>query len=224
MVPQQAIGFWRGFSAPFGAASSLLRQPRSWPYVLLPTVVFLLIEAAFIAVAWRFLAPWIDARLPGGGSTQSLVVKLLSAVVMAFAGWIAAIVLGPAISAPALERIVDITEAALEAPARAPLGFVAEFWCAMRSMFWSTALTLPVIVGLSLLELLFPPLSVVVTPLKLLLGALGLAWGLFDYPLTLRGMGARERFAFMKRHWTVVLGFGTGFSLVRVHAPARLLV
>ena len=214
MVTQQVIGFWHGFTAPFAAARSLFRQPRSWPYVVLPTVVFLLIEAAFIVIAWRFLAPWIDASLPQGGSTQSLLVKLLSALVMAFAGWIAAIMLAPAISAPALERIVNITEAELRAPARAPLGFVAEFCCAMRSMVWSTARTLPVVGALSLLELLLPPVSVVVTPFKLLLGALGLAWGLFDYPLTLRGIRAQERFAFMKRHWTVVLGFGTGFSLL----------
>jgi uncharacterized protein involved in cysteine biosynthesis len=71
---------------------------------------------------------------------------------------------------------------------------------------------LPVVLALSLLELLFPPLAIVVTPLKLLLGALGVAWGLFDYPLTLRGMRARERFAFMTKHLTVVLGFGVAFS------------
>jgi uncharacterized protein involved in cysteine biosynthesis len=65
-----------------------------------------------------------------------------------------------------------------------------------------------------LLELFVPPLAVVITPLKLLLGALGVAWGLFDYPLTLRGIGARQRFAFMKRHFTVVLGFGSAFSLL----------
>ena len=37
---------------------------------------------------------------------------------------------------------------------------------------------------------------------------------LFDYPLTLRGIGSRERFRFMSRHFSVVLGFGCAFSLV----------
>ena len=52
------------------------------------------------------------------------------------------------------------------------------------------------------------------SPLKLLLGALGVAWGLFDYPLTLRGIGARQRLRFMSQHFAVVLGFGSAFSLV----------
>ncbi|HYP86774.1 MAG TPA: hypothetical protein VEQ59_01435, partial [Polyangiaceae bacterium] len=51
-------------------------------------------------------------------------------------------------------------------------------------------------------------------PLKLLIGALGVAWGLFDYPLTLRGVGALQRLAFVRRHFSAVLGFGVAFSLV----------
>jgi len=78
----------------------------------------------------------------------------------------------------------------------------------------SLAVTLPVVLALSLLELFVPPLAVIITPLKLLLSALGVAWGLFDYPLTLRGIGSRERFQFMRRHFSVVLGFGAAFSLV----------
>ena len=214
MIAKRRVGFWRGFTAPLSAARGLLQQPRCWPYVLLPALVFLLIEAAFIAVAWRFLAPWVETELPVRGPLQRGLIQLLSVVTMAFGGWLVAIVLAPAISAPALERIVYITEEDLGAPARAQLGFVTELLCGIRSMLWSTAVTLPILVVLSLLELSFPPLSLFVTPIKLLLGALGLAWGLFDYPLTLRGLAARQRLAFMRRHLPAVIGFGTCFSVL----------
>jgi len=113
-----------------------------------------------------------------------------------------------------LERVVSITELELHAPQRAALGFFAEFYCGARALLSSLALTLPLLLALSLLELLLPGFTLVSVPLKLLLGALGVAWGLFDYPLTLRGIGARERLRFMRRHFAVVLGFGSAFSLL----------
>jgi uncharacterized protein involved in cysteine biosynthesis len=102
----------------------------------------------------------------------------------------------------------------LGAPARAPLGFLDEFFCGLRSALVSSAVTVPLIIGLTLLELVFPMAAVVATPLKVVIGALGVAWSLFDYPLTLRGIGARKRVALMRRHSSVVLGFGAAFALV----------
>lgn len=217
MSGKPSIGFWRGFAAPFAAARQLLGLPRAWPFALVPAVAFVLLEAAFVAVSWRFLKPWVSGELSGGGALQQVGATALSWVSMLLAaalGWLMAAFLAPTVSAPALERIVGIAEADLRAPARAPLGFVAELWCGVRSLLLSVALTLPVVLLLTLLELVAPPAAVIVTPLKLLLGALGVAWGLFDYPLTLRGIGARQRLQFMTRHFSVVLGFGVAFSLV----------
>ena len=217
MSGKHAIGFWRGFVAPFGAAGQLLRMPSAWPFALVPAVVFGLLEAAFVAASWQFLKPWVSGELAGGGTLQHVgatALSWVSVLLAAAVGWLVSAFLAPTFSAPALERIIGIAEADLQAPARAPLGFVAEFWCGARSLLLSAALTLPVVIALTLLELVAPPTAVIVTPLKLLIGALGVAWGLFDYPLTLRGIGARQRFAFMNRHFSVVLGFGVAFSLV----------
>jgi uncharacterized protein involved in cysteine biosynthesis len=217
MAAQQVIGFWRGFAALFGAARRLLGLPRAWPLMLVPALLFLLLELAFVGVSWRVLKPWAGQRLaqlawlPDALAIGASWLVALLAVVL---GWLLAVALAPVLSAPALERVVGITEVDLQAPARAPLGFLAELWCGARAQLSSLALTLPLVLGLSLVELLLPPLAVVITPLKLLLGALGVAWGLFDYPLTLRGIGARERFRFMSRHFSVVLGFGCAFSLL----------
>jgi uncharacterized protein involved in cysteine biosynthesis len=97
---------------------------------------------------------------------------------------------------------------------RAPLGFFAEMGCGAQAMLLSLAFTLPLIVGLTLLGLVVPPLLIVTTPLKLLIGVLGVAWSLFDYPLTLRGVPASQRLQLMGRHFSAVLGFGTAFSLL----------
>jgi uncharacterized protein involved in cysteine biosynthesis len=214
---QQAIGFWRGFTALFGAMRSLLGLTRAWPYTLVPAVVFVLLEVTIVAASWELLKPWINERLGGEGTLRdygAAAVSWLSVALAAALGWLVSAFLTPPLSAPALERIVAIVEQDVGARERAPLGFLAEFWCGIRSLLLSSAVTLPIVLGLTLLELMAPPVAVVTTPLKLTIGALGVAWGLFDYPLTLRGIGVRQRVAFVVRHAGVVLGFGSAFALV----------
>ena len=197
----------------------------------MPLVVFVLLETACIYLSLRFVKPWLDAVLivpadlaDGLGGLGRALRWLLSQLAVAGSwlgtlaaavlGWLASLMLSQPLSAPALERIVAIVERDCGAPARASLGFLAEFGCGLRSTLISSAVTVPLIVALTLLELVFPVLAVVVTPLKLLIGALGVAWSLFDYPLTLRGVGARQRLRLMRRHLSVVLGFGVAFALV----------
>ena len=217
MAIRSVVGFRRGFAAPFSAIGGLLREPRAWPFALVPAVAFVLLEVGFVLGSWRFLKPSVNQLLAGGGALQNVgaaLVSWLAVLLVAALGWLVSALLAPIVSAPALERIVGIVEQELRAPARAKLGFFAELWCGLRAMFLSLAVTVPLLALLTVLELFVPPLAVVTTPLKLLLGALGVAWGLFDYPLTLRGVGARERLAFIGRHFAAVLGFGVAFSLV----------
>lgn len=211
------VGFLNGFTAPFGAARALALMPRAWPFALVPAAVFMLLEAAFIGVSWEYLKPWATTQAGHAswvphwlGSGVGVMAVLLAALI----GWFAAALLAPAVSAPALERLVGLVEGELRVPAREPLGFLAELGCGVRSMLFSLSVTLPLVVVLTLLEIVVPPLAAITTPLKLLLGALGVAWGLFDYPLTLRGIRARERFGFVVQHFSVVLGFGLAFTLV----------
>ena len=109
---------------------------------------------------------------------------------------------------------MGLVELELRAPPRAALGFWAELGCGLRSLLLSSVITVPIVLGLTLLELLLPPAAVVATPLKLMIAALGVAWGLFDYPLTLRGIGARQRLAFVNHNAGAVLGFGAAFALL----------
>ena len=217
MAKRQILGFWRGFAAPFGAGRRLLALPQAWPWSALPALVFLVLELGFLSSSWLVLRPWVSERLTGVGWLPDALVLGASWLVAAFAimlGWLLSMFLAPVLSAPALERIVGLTERELGAPAREPLSFFAEFGCGARALMSSLAVTLSLVLALSVLELLLPPIAVLSVPLKLVLGVLGVAWGLFDYPLTLRGIGARQRFRFMSQHFSVVLGFGCAFSLL----------
>lgn len=217
MSSAQAVGFWRGFSSLFVALKSLLRAPSAWPFALVPVVIFFLLEAGFVSLSWLVVKPWVDEAVTGPGRWRELsgdVASWASFLLTAALGWVVSAFFVPPLSAPALERLVAIVEAELAVPERAPLGVLAELWCGLRSSLVSSAISLPLILALTLLELLVPPIAIVATPLKLLIGALGVAWGLFDYPMTLRGIGVRQRFAFINRHAAPVLGFGTAFALV----------
>lgn len=212
-----SIGAWRGFLSPFAALRGLLTLPAAWRFALVPALVFGLLELAFVFLSWRYLKPWVSAELAGNGSLRqwgSSAASWLSVLLASAVGWLVAAFLAPALSAPALERIVALEEARLGAPERPPLGVVQELLCGLRSLLVGSALSLPLLLGLTLLEFAFPPVAVLSTPLKFLIGAWGVAWSLFDYPMSLRGIGAHARLAFMRRHAAAVLGFGLAFSLV----------
>jgi len=213
----RATGFVAGFSSPFGALRTLSSTPRAWPLALVPSIVFILLETAVALLSWTILMPWVRAQagtlqwLPAWLGASLGALSLLLAVAL---GFLFSAALAPVLSSPALERLVRLVEEQLKAPAREPLGFFAELRCGFSAMLLGWAISLPCVLGLTLIEIVAPPVVVVTTPLKLLLGALGVAWGLFDYPLTLRGVAASERLRFMLRHFRAVLGFGVGFALL----------
>jgi uncharacterized protein involved in cysteine biosynthesis len=217
MQIRRAPGFVAGFLSPFGALRTLSSAPRAWPLVLVPSLVFILLELMVALLSWELLMPWVRAQastlhgLPAWLGTSLGALSLLLALAL---GFLLSAGLAPVLSSPALERLVRLIEEQLKVPARAPLGFFAELRCGFSAMLLGWVITLPCVLGLTLFEIAAPAVVVVTMPLKLLFGALGIAWGLLDYPLTLRGVRAGERLRFMFRNFSAVLGFGAGFALL----------
>jgi|SRR6188768_936939 len=208
--------FWTGFRVVFAGFRRLARLPKSYPFALVPALIFSVLEVGFVALSWRVLSPWVRAALAGNNALQNFgasALSWLSIAVGGVVGWFIAALLTPVLSAPALERIVGLVEADLGAPPRRSLGTLGEFACGLRAAALGVALFVPPVIALSLLELALPLVAVVTTPLKLGLGALGVSWNLLDYPLTLRGIGARTRVAFVRAHAASFLGFGVAFAL-----------
>jgi CysZ protein len=205
-----------GFISLLGGARTIIRLHRAWPLALVPAASFVLLEALWIALSLDMLRPWVRSALSGEGELWSYgatALSWLATLLGAAMGWIVSALLAPVISAPALERIVKLVEADLGAPPRAPIGFFRELGCGLESLLVGVGLVIPLGLLLAGIGLLAPPTAVVTTPLQFLVGALGVAWSLLDYPLTLRGVGVRERLRLMTRNGPAVLGFGLAFGI-----------
>src|SRR5262245_35162980 len=131
-------GFMAGVGAVFAAVGTLLGTPSLWPWAVVPFVVLLVLEGAFITLAITFAGPWVESPLPEATSTLGTIgvhtVGFLAVAMLAVVGWLVAVPLAPPLSAPALEHVVRRVEAELGAPARAPIGFLRELVCGFRAL------------------------------------------------------------------------------------------
>jgi len=215
-VADSVRDFWLGFRVLFAGFRRLARLPKSYPFALVPALIFSVLEVSFVLLSLRVLSPWVHEILSGNSAVRNFganALSWLSVAVGSVIGWFVAALLTPLLSAPALERIVGLVEADLGAPPRRALSTLGEFACGLRATALGVALFVPPLIALTLLEFAAPPVAIVTTPLKLALGALGISWNLLDYPLTLRGIGARDRVAFVKAHGASALGFGAAFAI-----------
>lgn len=217
-VPSARPGFWTGLAAVPRGFGFLLQTPRAWPFAWVPALVLSALTWLLVEACLHWVRPAVLGLMP---SPSSAVLRYgtealgwLATLAVALFGFIVALNLTPPLCAPALERIVGLCEERVGAPARRPLGFFSEMACGARATLTAALFTGPLVVLAWIVELLLPPAAFVTVPLKLLLVALGLAWNLLDYPLTLRGIGMRERLRFVRHEWRATLGFGLGFALL----------
>lgn len=224
MVRSGAI--W-GLSSVFRGLGFLLRTPATWVRAAAPTLVFLLLLAGAAALSFTWLRPalaeWIgvpvetavgeSARIDWGGLGKEAVVWF--ATLLAFGlGALIALVLTPPLASPALEGLVTLREASLQVLPRQGGTFWGELLCGLRAQLFGVLVLGPLALTTWLLGLVIPAAAPVLTPLSFFCTCFGVAWNLLDYPLTLRGVGARQRFSFLRRHIGTCLGFGAGFAVL----------
>lgn len=208
------VSFLSGFTSLFRGPGFLLNRPGLWPYAAVPVVVFVLLEGALVAAGYYWLRPWVETLLPETWGTAGEVLRSgaggAAVLLAAVFGWFLAMGLAPALSSPALERLVAAVEDARRLPARPALGFLTELFCGFRAFAAAALFGGPLLFALWIVSLVAPVLAPLTTALKLTVAALSVAWGLFDYPLTLRGVGVRRRLSLLNRHPAPVFGFGVG--------------
>ncbi len=211
------LGFASGVASLPRALAEVFRTPELWAFGVVPALVLLVFTGAFASASVFAARPWLVAHLPemtsAFGRTGEDVAGWVFAVLLAWAGWYVALALAPVVSAPALERIVELVERRAGAPRREPLGFWRELGCGLRSLAGAACIALPASFVLWLVGFVFPAATPVTLPFGALLGAFLVAWSLFDYPLTLRGFGFRARLRFMREHFACVAGFGLAFAV-----------
>ncbi len=219
LASAQAPGFWQGFTSLFGGMAFVMTHPAVWPFALVPVALLVLLVSLGGWLSLAVVQPWAASALSGessgwlshfGASLGSWLIAslaLLGCVVLSLA-------LAPPLSGPALERIVSQREHADGIAARAPIGFFMEIWCGAKAQVMAACFVVPLLALLWVIGALFPPAAFVTAPLSFLVTGFGLAWNLFDYPLTLRGVRIRRRFGLVWRHKAATAGFGLSFALL----------
>jgi len=218
-----------GPKAFFGGVGFVMGTPRVWPYAAVPVAILFALGATSAALglwaswhlvssivsgasAWAEAGRWLLEILVGG-------VALVAAVLVAFA-------FAQPLSGFALEAISERQERALGGAGEHPKPrFFDNLLRSLAVNLLGLAVGLPLMAGLTVVELAFPAAAVVTWPLKLAASALLLAWDVLDYPLGLRGVGVGERLRFFARNFWTLLGFGIfGAPLLLVPGLGLLLL
>lgn len=210
------LGFSGGARTLFSAFRRVAGTPTCWPYALVPSLVLTLLAGTAVASVFAYARPALDSALGTVTSVEWFNELLVWVAVLgsALLSIFAALIITTPLSAPALERLVAQTERALGVPERAPLGFVREMWCGLRAQAAPLLWTVPAWLALLLVDAVAPFLAPLTFALRAVLTSVGVAWALFDYPLTLRGVGIRQRLSLLRRCAKPVLGFGAAFALL----------
>jgi uncharacterized protein involved in cysteine biosynthesis len=209
-------GFFFGARTMFSALRRVARAPAYWPYLLVPSLVLSVLSALSVFVTLKFAHPMLERELLGVTSIAWLDQALvwLGVLGVSIGAIVVALLVTTPLSSPALERLVARTETELGAPPRESLGFLTEMVCGLRAQAAPLLWTLPAWIVLLVVDALAPFLSPVTFALRAALAALGVAWTLVDYPLTLRGVRVRERLALFRRAPRAVVGLGGAFALL----------
>jgi CysZ protein len=211
------VGFAAGVTSLWRGFGFITGQRSTWALAAVPVLVF---TALALVLGWFSIAhvgPWLaEVVLPEAesalGTSIKVGVRWLGAALSGYVGLLLAALLAPPLSAPALEALVRQQEAALGLPARPPHGFWRELVTGFSAQLLAIGVTVPLLAVLWIAALVVPVLGPFVLLLKGLIVAAAVAWNLFDYPLTLRGIPASERLGIVRRHVGATFGFGLAFA------------
>ncbi len=217
--------FTDGLVAPWKGLGWLLTTPSTWALSLVPMLSFAAILSAAtwggVTLVEHGLAPHLANA--HGWALLWHVLRVLGWLAALTVAALVAIALAQPLSGPALEALSRRQGAAIGATPLPETPFVQGMLRSLRVTLFGLALTVPVVIGLTVVELVVPLLAVVTIPLKFLVTAMMVAWDLLDYPLSLRAAGVRGRIDWISRHFAGALGFGVSLALIGLVPCAGLL-
>ncbi len=202
------MGPFRGFAAFFQGVAFVVGTPRVWSRAAVPIAMALALWVALGALgAWAALQ--LAHRLVHGslGAGALAVLFALPALLLAL---VLAMGLAQPLSGWALDAIVHEQRSALALPPLPGSQGPGPVLSSLGATLCAFAVGAPVLVGLTVVGWLAPVALPVTVPLKVLAGALLVAWDLVDYPLALGGVRLRDRSRWFGRNLGSMLGFGLG--------------
>jgi CysZ protein len=227
-APKRAVlGFFAGVRALFGGIGFIVTRPSVWGWAMIPVfVATTLFGAAFAVAIWGSNVLSHDI-VSGDGTLSSIgmwTLRVLFWIIGLVIAFVIAFSLAQPISGFALEAIVRRQERALGGRSWPAQPFFHGVVRSLRVSLTALAIGLPILGILALITFLAPPAGVVTVPLKFVVTGLLAAYDFLDYPFSVRGLGVRDRLAFMKREIWAVLGFGLGIAAILVVPGVGLLL
>ncbi len=203
----------------------MMGTPGVWGLAAVPAIVLLvLVTGGSVLGVWAVeayaaprLAEWIE---------WTWVVGLLRFLLWLTAIAVAAVIglaLAQPLSGPALEALARRQGTALGAEPLPDDPLLRGMARSLRVTLFGLAITLPLLLAITVVELIVPAVVVVTVPLKLVLTALMLAWDVFDYPLSLRAAGVRARLDWFSTNFSAAMGFGLSLAAISLIPLAGLL-
>jgi uncharacterized protein involved in cysteine biosynthesis len=200
-----AVGFFRGFFAPFRGGLYVLRHPLK-RYLVIPFVLDVALAVGTMIAARRYWSQELNSVF-----SSSPVLGGFFLGVMTVVGGIVLFLIGqPILNAVFADRLSERVE-------RDVLGSAptAPFWTStgralVHGLLKLVLYGIALVVGLGLTAVS----GGLGTLIGIGLGALSLAYDGFDYPLARRSAGFGAKWAFLARHPAVTIGYGLGATLL----------
>jgi CysZ protein len=223
---RRTLGFFDGVRAPFAGLGFIVSTPGMWPLALVPVVVVLALTALLGWGGVEAMRALLHAYLPALASDVwwAYVVRVLSYAVAVMVAAVLSVALAQPLSGPALERIVRAQERALGVREHPDDRALASMLRSVRVNLVSLLVGGVVIVVLLIVDVAFPPATVVTVPLKFVVSAFVLSWDVLDYPLGLRQRDVGQRLAWFRTNFAAVSGFGLALSVLFLVPCAGLLL
>lgn len=221
------IGLFDGVGVMFKGAWFIVTTPGVWGLSLVPALMALVLMVGCGGLGvWGalLLANTIIPVATGWTLVGLWALRIVLSGLALFVAIPVALSLAQPLSAFALDRIAREQEKKLGFPAWPEQSLGASMWLSLQVTFTALLIGLPILAGLTLVTLFFPPAAVVTIPLKFLLGALMVAWDFLDYPLSARGSTIGGRLRFFWDHFGAALGFGVAGALLLMIPFVNLLI
>ena len=208
----------RGVRAFFSGFHFILTTPGIWGFAAIPVLVATLLIGGFMALgvwgAGAAAAAIFGEPSGDWGEAGLFATRIFFYVLAALIAILAGMALAQPISGPALDRIVRAHEQALGGSTWPETSFVESLGRSLRVTLTTLAIGVPILILLTAIELVFPPVAIVTMPLKFCVSALLASWDLIDYPFSLRGADVQARFTWLKQNFAAAFGFGAMIAFV----------
>lgn len=198
-----------GLVAPWQGLGWLMSTPSAWPLAIVPVIVFTALVCGGTYGFGQLVEHWLGAQ-----SGWWVILRVLGWLAALAVAVLVALALAQPISGPALEALAQKQGAALGAEPLPQTTFFEGLGRSLKVTLFGLLVTMPIVIGLTVVELFIPPLAIVTVPVKFIVSALMLAWDLLDYPLSLRAAGVRARLSWISANFAAVLGFGISIAVI----------